>query len=144
MTYTHAVSTTLRAIRARLDLTQEQLAARLGVSFASVNRWEGGVNMPQKAARAAIVALAAEAGIDTSEPVPGEAESAKQVTRRRTRRNRRSAVPSTKPMEQMLWDAACPAARLSVKLDLGELLCRDLKPVRTAAREGQWGTGHGY
>ena len=107
MTDTHIVSTTLRAVRARLDLTQEQLAARLGVSFASVNRWEGGVNMPQKAARAAIAALAAEAGIDTSEPVPGGAESAKQVTRRRTRRNRRSAVPSTKPMEQMLWDAAC-------------------------------------
>ena len=97
----------LRAIRANLDLTQEQLANRLGVSFASVNRWEGGVNRPQKAARAAIAALAAEVGIDTSEPVPSDTESAKQVTRRRTRRNRRSAVPSTKPMEQMLWDAAC-------------------------------------
>ena len=107
MTDNPTIASILRAVRARLDLTQEQLAARLGVSFASVNRWEGGVNMPQKAARAAIAALAAEAGIDTSEPVPGEAESAKQVTRRRTRRNRRSAVPSTKPMEQMLWDAAC-------------------------------------
>ena len=107
MTDNPPIASILRAIRARLDLTQEQLAARLGVSFASVNRWEGGVNMPQKAARAAIAALAAEAGIDTAEPVPSEAESAKQVTRRRTRRNRRSVVPSTKPMEQMLWDAAC-------------------------------------
>ena len=53
----------LRAVRARLDLTQEQLAERLGASFASVNRWEGGVNTPQKAARAAITALAAEAGV---------------------------------------------------------------------------------
>ena len=33
--------------RANLDLTQEQLAERLGVSFATVNRWEGGTNMPQ-------------------------------------------------------------------------------------------------
>ena len=42
------ISPTLQAIRARLDLTQEQLAERLGVSFATVNRWEGGVTTPQK------------------------------------------------------------------------------------------------
>ena len=107
MTDTHEVSATLRAIRASLDFTQEQLADRLGVSFASVNRWEGGVNMPQKAARAAIAALAADVGIAAGESAPGETESAVQVTRRRTRRNRRSTVPSTKSMEQMLWDAAC-------------------------------------
>ena len=59
---------TLQAIRARLDLTQEQLAERLGVSFATVNRWEGGVTTPQRAARTAIAALAAEAGIDADAP----------------------------------------------------------------------------
>ena len=104
MTDQQTVSATLRTIRASLDLTQEQLADRLGVSFASVNRWEGGVNMPQKAARAAIAALAAKVGVTATETAPGETESAVQVTRRRTRR---SAAPSTKPMEQMLWDAAC-------------------------------------
>ena len=99
----------LRAVRARLDLTQEQLAERLGVSFASVNRWEGGVNTPQKAARAAITALAAEAGVDAGRLAAGGAEAAAQVTRRRSsaKRARRAAEPSTKPMEQMLWDAAC-------------------------------------
>ena len=107
MTGDQSIASTLRTIRATLDLTQEQLADRLGVSFASVNRWEGGANMPQKAARAAIAALAAEAGIDAAESTPSETESAVRVTRRRTRRHRRSAVPSTKPMEQMLWDAAC-------------------------------------
>ena len=101
-----AVSPTLRAIRVRLDLTQEQLAERLGVSFATVNRWEGGGVMPQKAARTAIAALAAEAGIDASAPPPDEAEAAARVTGRRSRR-RQPAAPSTKPMEQMLWDAAC-------------------------------------
>ncbi len=101
-----SISPTLQAIRARLDLTQEQLAERLGVSFATVNRWEGGVALPQKAARTAITALAAEAGIDAAEPAVDEAESAAQVTRRRSRR-RNDAVPTTKPMEQMLWDAAC-------------------------------------
>ena len=33
---------TLRTLRATLNLTQEQLGERLGVSFATVNRWEGG------------------------------------------------------------------------------------------------------
>ena len=101
-----AIPPTLQAIRARLDLTQEQLAERLGVSFATVNRWEGGVTMPQRAARTAIAALAAEAGIDADAQSLDEAESAASVTRRRSRR-RQADVPSTKPMEQMLWDAAC-------------------------------------
>jgi transcriptional regulator with XRE-family HTH domain len=36
------VTATLRAIRSKPDLTQGQLAERLGVSFATVNRWERG------------------------------------------------------------------------------------------------------
>ncbi|MCY4522295.1 MAG: N-6 DNA methylase [Caldilineaceae bacterium] len=99
-----AVTSTLQAIRAKLDLTQEQLAERLGVSFATVNRWEGGVTMPQKAARIAISALAAETNIDTAKS--DEIKSAAGVTGRRSRR-RPTSVPTTKPMEQMLWDAAC-------------------------------------
>ena len=106
MTDSQSIASTLRAIRASLDLTQEQLADRLGVSFASVNRWEGGANMPQRAARAAISALASEAGVGAAEPASGDVESAARVTRRRSRR-RRPAVPSTRTMEQMLWDAAC-------------------------------------
>ena len=103
MTDSAAISTTLYAIRAQLDLTQEQLASRLGVSFASINRWEGGVAKPQKAARDAIAALAAEAGLDPGDPGVAPAEAAMRVTRRRTGK----ASPSTKTMEQMLWDAAC-------------------------------------
>ncbi len=95
----------LRAIRASLDLTQEQLAERLGVTFATVNRWEGGATRPQKAAREAIAALAAGAGIDTA-AVSVSAHAVPGVTRRR-RGVRRSTAPSTKNMEQMLWDAAC-------------------------------------
>ena len=62
--------------------------------------------MPQKAARTAIAALAAEAGIDADAPSLDAAESAAQVTRRRSRRGQAS-FPDTKPMEKMLWDAAC-------------------------------------
>ena len=97
---------TLRAIRANLDLTQEQLAERLGVSFATVNRWEGGATRPQKAARLAIAALAAEVGVDGGAAAARPERAAAQVTRRR-RRSRGGDFPTTKPMEQMLWDAAC-------------------------------------
>ncbi len=96
------VQNTLRSIRAALDLTQEQLAQRLGVSFATVNRWEGGGNRPQRTAMQSIRELAVEAGVDLA--IDGEATA---VVRRGAARTRASSAPSTKPMEQMLWDAAC-------------------------------------
>ena len=107
MTDLKNISTTLRAIRANLDLTQEQLAERLGVSFASINRWEGGVTRPQKAAQEAIAALAVEAGVDAEESAAEPTEAATRVTRRRAGTARRTSSPSTKPMEDMLWTAAC-------------------------------------
>jgi type I restriction enzyme M protein len=104
MTDRQDASQLLRAIRARLGLTQEQLAERLGVSFATVNRWEGGMNTPQRAAQTAIVALAEEAGLDAGDP-QGALPLGERVPRRRRRGP--APVPSTKTMEQMLWDAAC-------------------------------------
>ena len=104
MTDIESTSATLRAIRAKLNLTQEQLAEQLGVSFATVNRWEAGANTPQRAAREVIAALAEEAGLGSQPPETSEVEPAAGVTRRR---RTASAAPTTKPMEQMLWDAAC-------------------------------------
>lgn len=100
----HSIAVILRAIRASLDLTQKQLAEQLGVSFASVNRWEGGTIVPQKAAQETILALAAEVGIDATDSTAKSIEAAAQVTRRR---RSKASIPSTKPMEKMLWDAAC-------------------------------------
>jgi type I restriction enzyme M protein len=91
----------LGAIRTNLDLTQAELAERLGVSFATVNRWEGGGNMPQKAQMARILSLAADAGVDIEAPEPIESPAPKR------RRGHAASVSGTKSMEQMLWDAAC-------------------------------------
>lgn len=96
------IDATLRAIRAKLNLTQEQLAERLGVSFATVNRWEAGANEPQRAARDAIARLAEAADLDIT-----LGESAPAPAGRAGRGRRHTAAPTTKPMEQMLWDAAC-------------------------------------
>jgi predicted ATPase/DNA-binding CsgD family transcriptional regulator/DNA-binding XRE family transcriptional regulator/predicted negative regulator of RcsB-dependent stress response len=51
----------LRLLRTRLGLSQEQLARRLGVSFATVNRWESGRSRPSARARLAIAELEATA-----------------------------------------------------------------------------------
>ena len=106
MTEEFPVPAALRAIRAEQGLTQEALAERLGVSFATINRWEGGANKPQKAARASISALAEAVGVELAQLADDPVAPAQQVTSRRSRK-RGSASPTTKPMEQMLWDAAC-------------------------------------
>jgi type I restriction enzyme M protein len=106
MTEEFPVPAALRAIRAEQGLTQEALAERLGVSFATINRWEGGANKPQKAARASIAALAEAVGVELAQLADDPVAPAQQVTARRSRK-RGSASPTTKPMEQMLWDAAC-------------------------------------
>jgi len=76
-----AVRSTLQDIRAPWDLPQAQLAAR--GSFTTVHCWEGGAD-----------------SVDDAENVGGRTEAATRVTRRRSR-------APTKPMEQMLWNAAC-------------------------------------
>ncbi|MEN3358321.1 MAG: hypothetical protein V7637_2303 [Mycobacteriales bacterium] len=57
----------LRALRTRLRLSQEQLAQRLGVSFATVNRWEGGRAVPSARSKARLAQL----GRQVAAPVPG-------------------------------------------------------------------------
>jgi DNA-binding transcriptional regulator YiaG len=47
----------VRDIRAQLKYSQEDLARELGVSFATVNRWENGHTEPSKMARNVITAF---------------------------------------------------------------------------------------
>ena len=44
-------------IRQQLDVSQEDLARQLGVSFATVNRWEKGHSKPSRLARAQLNAF---------------------------------------------------------------------------------------
>lgn len=41
----------VRELRRRLQLTQEKFAARLGVTFPTINRWENGRSLPSPLAR---------------------------------------------------------------------------------------------
>ncbi len=61
---TDSVAARLRQLRASLGLSQEQLARRLGVSFATVNRWESGRTQISAPAAAALAQLEAEVAAD--------------------------------------------------------------------------------
>ena len=47
----------IKRLRGEIGLTQQVLADRLGVSFATVNRWENGHMIPSRLATRAIAAL---------------------------------------------------------------------------------------
>jgi len=47
-----SLSALVKEIRRQLSLNQEDLARLLGVSYATVNRWENGLSKPSKLAKA--------------------------------------------------------------------------------------------
>ncbi len=53
----------VKELRERLHLTQEAMAETLGVSFATVNRWENGWTIPSKLALRQIDLLSRSAGL---------------------------------------------------------------------------------
>lgn len=52
-----SLSALLKEIRRQLEMSQEDLARQLGVSFATVNRWENDMAKPSKLAKAQIDAF---------------------------------------------------------------------------------------
>ena len=88
----------LKQLRSKLDLSQEELAARLGVAFSTLNRWENGRSIPRGQAQKAISDLISEVGFG------GESGA---LNGRKRRRMSKDDVLTTKAMEQMLWTAAC-------------------------------------
>ena len=54
----------IKTIRDKLFLTQAELANKIEVSFASVNRWEQGHHEPTMKAKRKLAQICREAGID--------------------------------------------------------------------------------
>ena len=63
MNYQHLV----RELRIKLILTQKEFAEFLGVSFASINRWESGRYEPTTKVKRKIVHLCIKNGVDLEE-----------------------------------------------------------------------------
>ena len=80
----------LRLLRTQLGLSQEQLARRLSVSFATVNRWESGRSRPSARTSLAIAEL--EAAVGSQRP-PRDDEPA----RRRESRQGQEPAPGREP-----------------------------------------------
>lgn len=60
----------IEELRSRLGLTQEALARRLGISFATVNRWANGRSKPSPLALKKLKAIARKAGVEIEDPKP--------------------------------------------------------------------------
>lgn len=95
----HSFSAIVRATRAAMNMTQEAFAEHLGVSFASVNRWEGDISAPQRAAKQAIMALAKKVGVQDVDMD----DAAALITRRRGARNAKITLPAI-PVEPELLE----------------------------------------
>ena len=57
----------VKDLRDKLIITQAEFAKKLGVSFASINRWENGLNRPTTSARKQIAELCKENNIELKE-----------------------------------------------------------------------------
>ena len=60
-------SDTIKEIRITLNMSQEELARELGVSFATINRWENNKSQPSKLAKQAIKELCIKKNINYGE-----------------------------------------------------------------------------
>jgi len=105
-------------LRQRLGLSQEKLAARLHVSFPTINRWEKGRSRPDAAVRHLIAQFLKGLGpkfADLRTRWEGEQMAGPAATAAapppRGRSRRRAGAPEgemdTRSMEGMLWAAAC-------------------------------------
>ncbi len=54
----------VKEVRSKLNMSQEQLARELQVSFATVNRWENGKNSPNRLAKKALYDFCKDKGIE--------------------------------------------------------------------------------
>lgn len=57
----------IKSIRLHLKLSQEELARELGVSFATINRWENGKSAPSRLALSAVKEFCDKNGITYEE-----------------------------------------------------------------------------
>ena len=94
----------LLKIRQNLSLSQEDLAKTLGVSFATVNRWENGHSLPRKSIKEVIYQLYEEA--QNQEIIP-QKRKRKATTKKNQDSSPKTNILDNSSMEQMLWQAAC-------------------------------------
>jgi len=56
----------IKAIRKKLNITQEQLARELNISFSTINRWENGHTTPSKLAKMQLLEFCRNNDVDSN------------------------------------------------------------------------------
>ncbi|MDI3477273.1 MAG: putative transcriptional regulator [Thermoanaerobacterium sp.] len=56
----------IKAIRMELNITQEQLARELNISFSTINRWENGHTSPSKLAKMRLLEFCSRKNVDAN------------------------------------------------------------------------------
>jgi transcriptional regulator with XRE-family HTH domain len=56
----------IKAIRMELNITQEQLARELNISFSTINRWENGHTSPSKLAKMRLLEFCSRNNVDAN------------------------------------------------------------------------------
>lgn len=56
----------IKAIRMELNITQEQLARELNISFSTINRWENGHTSPSKLAKMRLLEFCSRKNVDSN------------------------------------------------------------------------------
>lgn len=56
----------IKAIRMDLNITQEQLARELNISFSTINRWENGHTSPSKLAKMRLLEFCSRKNVDVA------------------------------------------------------------------------------
>ena len=103
----NSLSHKLLKIRQNLSLSQEEVADRLGVSFATVNRWENGHSNPRKSIIKSIEELYEESQ-DISHEFSAQKNFQNPIKRKRRGGGSQAGVLlDNTSMRQMLWQAAC-------------------------------------
>lgn len=64
-----ALSHLIKELRKKLDLTQEQFAQKVGVTFATINNWEKGNRKPHPFLFQKLLEMAEEAGLKNIENI---------------------------------------------------------------------------
>jgi DNA-binding transcriptional regulator YiaG len=60
------VSNLIKELRDKLDLTQEQFAQEVGVTFSTINNWEKGTRKPHRFLLKRILEMAEESGLNVN------------------------------------------------------------------------------
>jgi len=63
------VSKLIKELRDKLDLTQEQFAQKVGVTFSTINNWEKGTRTPHPFLFQRLMEMAEEAGLKNIENI---------------------------------------------------------------------------